>query len=81
MLQMTPRAKIASDRFPPLPFFSRRQKISEADRRVIRLALEGGGVELPTDLPDLCALVELLEETHRPLPDGLRGRRRRESAA
>ena len=81
MLDMTPRAKVPSHRFPPLPFINRRPKVTAADRRVIRMALRGGDQKLPTDWPDLETLLGLLDEEDRPLPEGVRARRARESAA
>lgn len=77
MLQMT---RPPAHRFPPLPFISRRPKLSPADRAVIRLALRGGDYKLPTDWPDLASMMELLDEIDRPLPEGIQTRRR-ESAA
>ena len=78
MLQMT---RPPAHRFPPLPFIDRRPKITAADRRVIRMALRSGDHTLPTDWPDLESLLGLLDEVDRPLPEGVRGRRSRESAA
>jgi hypothetical protein len=45
------------------------------------MALRSGEHKLPTDWPDLETLLGLLEEEDRPLPEGVRGRRTRESAA
>ena len=78
MLQMT---RPPAHRFPPLPFINRRPKITPADRRVIRMALRGGDYKLPTEWPDLEPLLGLLDEEERPLPEGVRSRRARESAA
>ena len=71
MLDMTPRAKVPTHRFPPLPFLNRRPKVTAADRRVIRMALRAGDHKLPTDWPDLETLLGLLDEEDRPLPEGL----------
>jgi hypothetical protein len=79
MLQLT---RPPANRFPPLPLFKRAPKVSRAARRVIRMALRGGGeTGLPTDWPDLESLLDLLDQTDRPLPEGVRARRTPESAA
>ena len=78
MLQMT---RPPAHRFPPIPFLTRRPNITPAERRVIRMALRGGDHKLPTDWPDLESLLGLLDEADRPLPEGVRARRGRESAA
>jgi hypothetical protein len=73
MLQMT---RPPAHRFPPLPFITQRPKITPADRAVIRLALRSGDYKLPTDWPDLESMMQLLDEVDRPLPEGIRARRR-----
>ena len=61
MLQMTPRYRIPPSRMPPVPYSSRRRGLSRADREVIRGALQAGPPLLPTDVPDLGALVDELD--------------------
>jgi hypothetical protein len=80
MLQLT---RPPANRFPSLPFFGRPPKVSPADRRVIRMALRGGGDQaLPTDWPALEPLLDLLDQADRPPPERVRrARRTPESAA
>ena len=76
MLQMTPRARVPAGRFPPIPFVhTPRRALSRADERAIRNVLAAGDMRLPTDWPDMSALLELLDESDRPLPEGMRRRR------
>lgn len=61
MRHIPPRLRIPVARFPPIPFTSRRLSANDAERRMIRAALALGPPRLPTDLPDLLALVASCE--------------------
>lgn len=61
---------------PPIPRKrTRRETLSAADRRMVRLALATRGRGLPDDWPDLTPLIDFLESDDRLLPEGLRLRR------
>lgn len=62
MLQMAPRYRIPPTRFPPVPYSSKRRGLSRADLQLIRSALVAGPPMLPTDVPDLSALITAVDE-------------------
>ncbi len=66
MLQMTPRIRIPVSRFPPIPFFRRREPaINYTDRRMILMALSNQPPALPTDDADLGPLIDSVAELTR----------------
>ena len=70
MLQMTPRIRIPVSRFPPIPFMRRRDPaLSQADRRMILMALANQPPVLPTDVTDLGPLIDSMAELTRAQED------------
>ena len=61
MLQMAPRYRIPPSRLPPVPYPTRRRGLSQADRELIRAALQAGPPMLPTDVPDLGPLLDQVD--------------------
>ncbi|TAK20465.1 MAG: hypothetical protein EPO26_17990 [Chloroflexota bacterium] len=78
MLQLPSRAAVPDRRFPAIPGEKRstRPRLSEDDRRVIRLALSSTTAGLPLDWPGLDALIDVLGIDERPLPGDIRRARR-----
>ena len=59
MLDLAPRLPIPANRFPPIPLVDPPpRRLSEAEKRIILLALASQPPPLPTDWPDLTPLLD-----------------------